>query len=136
MHYTSLLPCPFPPQADEYEDMGEYELGRGRQDLLSRHMARSMRSAVRALTGSMDSSRGDEFLDTDEVSKQLLRQFGEVVLRHELPKPPTMTLRKAEDAKMKVRMKMQKQKHNARCAPYPWLAELCACKHFMYAVHG
>ena len=94
-----LLACLLPFQEDEYEDGGEYELGRANKGLMSRHM----RSVARAFRGSFNSSRSDNLLDADEVSKQLLTQFGEVVLRHELPKPPTMTLRKAEDAKMKVR---------------------------------
>ena len=58
----------------------------------------SLRRVYATLTG-----RGQpEPIDVDALSQQVIRQFGESVTRHELPKPQAMNVRKEENKIMRV----------------------------------
>ena len=73
------------------------------REVMSQTIGQSMWGVLRVLSGSK--SKEDEYVDVDELSHHLLSQFGEVVNRHELPKPPPVNLRKVEQEKMKVRQR-------------------------------
>ena len=80
------------------------------REVMSQTIAQSVWGVLRVLSGNK--SKGDEYVDVDELSHHLLSQFGEVVNRHELPKPPPVNLRKVEQEIMKVRRRNTKEGGN------------------------
>ena len=82
-----------------------HKKGSIRQQVTSQ-IGRSLRSvagaAVSAVGGRTRRS-DDRIIDTDSLAVHLMKQFGELVNRHELPVPVAANQRKLEQAKMKVR---------------------------------
>ena len=97
-------------QMNNQEIHGDDPSSMSMREVMSERIGRSVWRMLRVLSGSK--SKEDEFVDVDKLSHHLLSQFGEVVNRHELPKPPPVNLRKVEQEIMKVRRRNTKEGGN------------------------